>query len=152
MESPYRYSPLDISEYRLVTLGKCEITGIMALPPQQSTAVFNLLWLSVSAIDALPVHGKTKQWFKHYSPVPGAARAITADAIADEAMFRKLQLHPTRFLAFFEREDHGSYDCYTALGGEVWVKTVIERAEASARRMALSLPEPLRSSFNAFKD
>lgn len=152
MLNPYRYSPFDILDYRITSLDRCEVSGIMSLPRERSIAVWNLMWLSLPSVDALPVHGRTPAWFKHYQPTPGAARAITADAIADEALFRKLQLHPTRFIAFFERENHGIYDCYETLGGEVWVKTVIERAEASARRMALSLPEHLRSGFNAFKD
>ena len=148
----YRYSPFDMLEYRITSLPECEITSIMSLPQEQATAVWNLLWLSRPDLDALPEHGSSPDWHKHYMPVPGTSRAITADAIADEAMLRKLQLHPTSFLAFFEREDHSVYDCYTALGGEAWVTTVTERAKASARRMALSLPEHLRSSFDSFKD
>ena len=52
----------------------------MSLPKEQATAVWNLLWLSVPAVDALPEHGKTAAWYRHYQPMPGAARAFAADA------------------------------------------------------------------------
>jgi hypothetical protein len=146
----YRYSPLDILEYRVTALSTCEVNEISKCRGQHLTALWNLFWLSTPTIDALPIHGKTAKWFKHYLPTPGACRAITADAIADEALYRKLQLHPTRFLAFFEREDHSIYDCYNALGGDVWVQNVITRAESAALRMAYEVPELRRSNVYGF--
>lgn len=134
--SSFCFSPLPIADYQITSLGGCEVSGIMSLPADQSLAVWNLMWLSLPTVDSLPVHGSTPQWFKHYSPTAGAARAITADAIADEALFRKLRMHPTRFLTFFERENHSIYDCYAALGGERWVRTVMTRAHEAALRMA----------------
>lgn len=114
----------------------------MGLPPPDQQSVFNLFWLSVPAIDVLPVYGKKKTWFRHYAPVDGAMRAIVADAMADEALARKLRMHPSRFIEFFEREDHSIHDCYEALGGERWVRTVLERAERARRRMSgVVLPE-----------
>lgn len=138
MNASYCYSPLAIEKYRITSLDRCEVSGIMSLPRERSIAVWNLLWLSVPLVDALPIHGKTPAWFKHYQPTPGAARAITADAIADEALFRKLQMHPAKFVTFFERENHGIYDCYEALGGERWVQTVLSRAREAANRMTLA--------------
>lgn len=139
------YSPLPISEYLLTRLPACEVSSIMNLPDQESLAVWNLFWLSVPALDVLPDHGGKSDWYKHYMPVPGAIRTITADAIADEAMFRKLLMHPTRFINFFEREDHSIYSSYDALGGETWVHTVLARAAVAEARMRGALP-PLGGS------
>lgn len=146
MHIPYCYSPLDIADYRITSMPACEVSGMMKLPPDQATPVWNLAWLSLPSLDALPVHGKTPNWFKHYVPTAGASRAIIADAIADDVMFRKLVMHPSRFLAWFERENHGIYDCYEALGGDKWVMTVLERATLSAKRMAEELPESVRNN------
>lgn len=130
------YSPFPIEDYRITSLKVCEITSIIDLPQDRRDAVWNLFWLSLPMVDSLPIHGKTATWFKHYNPVLGASKAICADAIADEALFQKLQMHPLRFLDFFERQDPWIYDCYEALGGDAWVATVVERAKASALRLA----------------
>lgn len=149
--TPYRYSPLEISEYRITSLDLCEVSAIMKLKKEHSTAVWNLFWLSVSDLDVLPVAGKTPNWYKQYAPTPGALRAVTADAIdVDEALSLKLLLHPTRFISFFERQNHGTYDCYEALGGGKWVETVLKRAAMSAKNMASNLSADIRNNVYAF--
>lgn len=130
------YSPLPIEEYKITGLQVCEISAIMELPEDRRVAVWNLFWLSLPAVDSLPIHGKTPKWFKHYNPTLGASTAICADAVGDEAMLQKLQLHPLRFLDFFERQDPWIYDCYGTLGGEAWVATVTDRAKMAAARLA----------------
>ena len=133
---PYCYSPLPIEEYRIISMPICEASAIMQLGDTDTQSVWNLFWLSIPAVDVLPVYGKKKSWFKHYAVVDGAMRAIVADAVADEALARKLRMHPSRFIEFFEREDHSIHDCYEALGGARWVRTVLERAERARRRMS----------------
>lgn len=141
----YCYSPLPPEEYKLISLPRCEVGEIIKLGGKESTAVWNLFWLSMPSLDPLPVYGKTARWALHYAPTPGAVGAITADAIADEALFRKLLLHPTRFAQFFEREDHSIYDTYEVLGDE-WVETVLSRAAAAASRMAHEVPALARDN------
>ena len=47
---------------------------------------------------------------------------------------------PVSQVVFFENEDHSIFDCYNAIGGEAWVKTVLDRAyEAEKRVMVESL-------------
>lgn len=148
---PFVYSPLEITEYRITALGDCSISQVMRLPHLQSTAVWNLTWLSTPALDSLPIYGKTPQWFKHYSPPElGVNLAVTSDAIEDEALFRKLLLHPRRFIDFFEREDHSIYDSYDALGGDLWVKTVLERAEMAVKRIDGNVPQRTPSNVYQF--
>lgn len=132
--TPYRYSPLPIEEYKIESIeGACEVGQIMGL--EQATAVWNLFWLSLPAVDALPVHGKKLDWYRHYQPTQGACKAIVTDALADEALFRKLTMHPKTFVDFFHREDPWPYDCFEALGGDAWVQTVLVRARQAADRL-----------------
>lgn len=146
----YCYSPLPTAEYRITALPTCEVNEIIKMAQPEATALWNLFWLSLPAVDVLPVHGKSALWSKHYLPRIGANRAITLDAIGDEATFRKLQMHPLRFLRFFEREDHSSFMCYDALGGDAWVQNVLARAEAAAARMASEVPALRRDNIYGF--
>lgn len=137
---PYCYSPFPAADYRITALPTCEVNEIIKMAAPEATALWNLFWLSLPAVDVLPVHGKSALWSKHYLPRIGANRAITLDAIGDEATFRKLQMHPLRFLRYFEREDHSSFMCYDALGGDAWVQNVLKRSEVAAARMAHEVP------------
>jgi hypothetical protein len=147
---PYRYSPLPIERYRITGLPTCEAHEVSRLPDKESTAVWNLFWLSVPALDVLTTCGTHADWYKNYFPVEGALKVITADAIADEALFLSLQLHPTRFTQFFAHEQHAIFDCYEVLGGDKWVETVLSRAAAAAVRMASEVPELSRSNVYSF--
>lgn len=129
------YSPLPIQEYRLTSIDNCEVARIMELEPEQSAAVWNLFWLSLPAVDALPIYGKQDDWYRHYQPTQGCHKAIVTDALADEALFRKLLMHPKSFIDFFHREDPWPYECFQTLGGEAWVKLVLSRAELAAKRL-----------------
>lgn len=143
------YSPHPIEEYRITSLEACEASEVMKLPREKSIAVWNLFWLSVPALDVLPIVGRTPDWFSYYDPVPGAFGAITADAIADDAsMHPWLLMHPKRFLEFFERDDHSVYDCYYALGQEQWVVNVITRTQQAIRRLENVPHDPDDPVFN----
>lgn len=131
----YRYSPLPIEDYRVTSIPDCEVSQIMALEHSQSQAVWNLFWLSLPAVDALPEHGGSPDWYRHYQPTTGSCRAIVADALADEALYRKLLMHPTAFIDFFHREDPWPYECFETLGGDLWVTTVLKRAGQAEARM-----------------
>jgi hypothetical protein len=91
----------------------------------------------VPSIDSLLEHGSSPNYYRHYMPVADAARAVTADALNDEVLFRKLLMTPDSFINFFENEDdHSIYDCYETLGGHEWVSTVIHRAKIARARRA----------------
>ncbi len=143
------YSPLPIDQYRITSLDRCEVSSIMALPGQQAAAAWNLMWLSLPSVDALPVYGSAPRWYEHYAVTPGASRAIVNDAIGDEFLLHKLQFHPERFLAWFESEQHDIYDCYAALGGDQWVATVTARARISIKHKA-TLPRDPHRTGNGF--
>lgn len=135
--NPYVYSPKGIEAYFLPGLDlKCEAGAISTLI--RSGAVWNLFWLSTPGIDQVP--GAGNEIYKLYYPVKGAAASMTADVMLDDALYSKLCLHPSRFLAWFEAEDHSIYDCYDILGEQVWVDNVIRRATEAASRMAAEVP------------
>lgn len=125
----FRYSPLPIDQYRVVSLPTCEVAIVQGHPKRD--AIWNLFWLSVPALDHLP--GTGRDWWKHYKPVHGALSAVIRDVLDDEVLFRKLLLHPSRFIEWFERDDHSVYECYEVIGTP-WVDTVLVRAEEAATR------------------
>jgi len=145
----FRYSPLQIENYRLPGMKTCEVRSIEEMPEPDKAAVWNLFWLSIPDIDTVP--GSGKRWFKTYTPVAGATGAIVrdvlagirADALEDPVMYYKVRLHPRRFIEWFEREDHTIYDSYYVLGGPKWVSTVLTRAErAKAHLLEEFRPAP----------
>lgn len=136
--APFNYAPYPMDHYMLAGLqGECEVGAISKLDRAQ--AVFNLFWLSVPNIDVLP--GCGKGWSCHYRQIEHAASTIVLDVSADEVLYRKLLMHPTRFAHWFEREDrdHSIYDIYGILGEDAWSATVINRARLSAERMAAGI-------------
>jgi hypothetical protein len=107
----------------------CEVSEILKLP--EAPAVWNLFWLSLPSLDTLPDSGAS--WWRGYQPQEGLLAAITADALEDEALYRKLMARPSKFLEFWERQDHSIFDTCEILG-DGWVETVARRArEADAR-------------------
>lgn len=132
----YRYSPHEISRYRLAGMPEDEITGFITADRAQ--AIWNLFWLSNPDLDKIP--GTGRNWVSVYHPTEGAVPAIVRDVYDDEVLFRKLTLHPDQFIDWFEREFHERYDAYDVLGGDRWVVTVLERAEAAAARMTAANP------------
>lgn len=125
---------------------------VASLTPPDDVVVWNLFWLSVPALDSLPIFGKRPDWAKHYTPVEGALKAIVADAVDDdEVLRRKLQLHPQRFIEWFEREDHSIYDSYYALNGETWVSTVLARSKEAAARIDAAVVASRKGNIYTFK-
>lgn len=147
-----RYSPKEAVQYQITALPRCEVSSILSLQPPRSVAVWNLFWLSVPAIDTLLEHGSSPNYYRHYMPVADAARSVTADALNDEVLYRKLLMTPDSFLNFFENEeDHSIYDCYETLGGDDWVETVITRARAARARQAQSWGTGLGNVLQLFR-
>jgi hypothetical protein len=146
----YRFSPLPIEEYRITSLEQCEVGSIMARSPEHRLAMWNLWWLSLPSVDALPVWGKSPLWFNHYRPTPGAMRAIAVDALGDDQTFEALLMPPARFIQFFREDDKSIYDCYTALNGMDWVATVLNRAAAAAQRIEIEEAPRRRDNVYSF--
>ena len=137
MAHGYNYSPKPIDAYRLHGVkGGGEAGAIADL--ERAQAVWNIFWLSVPALDALPDSGPG--WYKVYSPIKDAARCFVADVMFDEVLYRKLCMHPVMFASWFEREDQTIYDAYDILGERAWVDRVLVRAHQSAHRMAMETP------------
>lgn len=105
---------------------------------EQAPAVWNLFWMSVSALDVLPSAGKN--WTKLYHPKDGALKAIIRDVTDDEALFRSLTRHPEDFAAWFRRQDPTIFDCFEVFGGMSWVSTVLQRAADAATRIVAEDP------------
>lgn len=119
----FTYSPYSIEQYMLPGLNKrCEAGAISDL--KRSASVWNMFWLSTPGIDQVP--GSGKGIYKLYMPTPNAAASITADVCLDDVLHAKLSMHPSRFVAWFEREDHSIYDVYEILGERQWVDTVLK--------------------------
>lgn len=130
-----RYSPEPVEAYFLQGMDqKCEAGSISKLA--RAAAVWNLFWLSVPKIDLVPSSGT--KWVNTYMPINGVAASITADVMLDEALYRKLGMHPLRFANWFKDQDHSVFDVYGLLGEQEWVDTVIVRAHQSSARMASS--------------
>lgn len=129
MRSPVIYSPRPAADYCIKTLPVCEVGEVLKL--EQWPAIWNLFWLSVPTLDTLPDAGNA--WWRGYQPQEGLLAAIIADATEDEALYRKLMARPSKFIEFWERQDHGIFDTHEILG-DAWVETVTRRAhEADAR-------------------
>lgn len=133
----YNYSPRPIGDYLIHGLsGRCEAGAISSM--EKGQAIWNLFWMSVPTLDRLP--GAGPRWAMHYQSVPDVAASIAVDVTLDEVLYRKLLMHPSAFVAWFEREDHTIYDVHALMGGQVWVDRVLERAREAARRMASEVP------------
>ena len=147
----YRYSPLPIDEYKIAVIPSCEVRTVDALDEPDRTSVWNLYWLSVPELDALPIYRKSLDWHRHYQPVDDACAAVISDAMLDEHLGRILRLHPTRFLLAFQIDNHKQYETYDLLGGQAWVDTVLSRAAQAARRMASEVPALQHSNIYSFR-
>lgn len=126
-----------MKDYRLMGSQSCEVREIQKL--ERSLATWNFFWLSVPDIDKVPDTGEN--WWRHYKPAGAAFGAIVVDVIEDEVLYRKLLMHPAKFLDWFSRErDHTVYDSYDTFGERSWVNTVITRAEQAAERLVVFKP------------
>lgn len=132
----YCYSPHPMERYLLHGVKDDEVSAIMQL--DRSVAVWNLFWLSVPGLDNLP--GSGRRWHKVYKPVENALATIVTDVLEDEVLYRKLMMHPEQFYDWFEREDHTIFDCHEVLGGDIWVETVLTRAQAAIDRLIIQNP------------
>lgn len=137
MKHEYNYSTYPMKDYFIYNLGgHCEVGTMSRMPRGQS--IWNLFWLSLPTLDTLP--GAGPRWVQGYRALPSVGASIVSDVTLDEVLYRKLLMHPTSFVAWFEREDHTIYDVYNLLGEQQWVETVLQRARESAKRMAMSVP------------
>lgn len=134
----YVYSPYPPASYKLEGIARDEVSVILDLE-EHHQAVWNLFWLSTPTLDNL-VKVRPPDWRQVYRPIVGALASIIRDVVEDEVLFRKLQMHPTAFLDWFEREDYSIYDSYNALGGDFWADTVMGRAELANERITLESP------------
>ena len=129
----YIYSPLPIEAYFLPGLDDmCEAGTIAKL--ERSQSIWNLFWLSKPALDLLP--GCKGRWSDHYRSTMGDAAAVVSDVMLDEVLHRKLLMHPTRFVAWFETTDSAVYSAYDAMGELAWRSVVMDRARLAAQRIA----------------
>jgi len=148
---PFRYSPLPMRDYLITSLPECEVSALMSMPNKKhQAAVWNLSWLSLPTLDALPTWGHTPRWFIHYMPISGAFRAITTDAVGDDVLMSKLLMSPRSFVSWFEREEQSRYECFDALGGMKWVETVLGRATEAMTRSANDQVVPAVLPSNVF--
>lgn len=129
--SPVIYSPRPIGDYVISSVPVCEVREVLQIGPAERAAVWNLFWLSTPALDTLPGAGGT--WWKGYTPQEGLLAAIIGDAIEDAALHHKLMARPSKFIEFWQRQDHSIFDTYEILG-DSWVQTVLERAQEAERR------------------
>lgn len=129
MRSPVVYSPRPAIDYCIPNLPVCEVCEVLKM--EQAPAIWNLFWMSTPSLDTLPDAGSN--WWRGYQPQEGLLAAIVGDATEDEAMYRKLMARPSKFIEFWERQDHSIFDTYEILG-PAWVDTVLRRAyEADSR-------------------
>jgi len=125
-----RYSPLPIEDYFI----ECDISSVRAIYELElSEAVWNLAWLSLPLLDAIP--GSGKNWHKVYQSNAKLQGAIVTDVYEDEVLYQKLCMPPRLFLSWWRREDHTIYDAFS-IGGKAWVDTVTSRAEDAMMRLA----------------
>jgi hypothetical protein len=134
----YCYSPRPMADYRIHALSECEVSVIAKQPRSLATSFWNLFWLSTPSIDGIPGNSNG-QWWKIHTPIAGALAAVVTDIRGDEVLHRKLLMHPSRFLEWFERDDHSIYECYHVLGSS-WPDTVIARGEEACLRLTPNLP------------
>jgi hypothetical protein len=139
MDVVHCYSPLQPASYSYLTgAAVCEVKQMLVQP--HGAQIWNLFWLSTPTIDLVPQADPGK-WFEVYQPSARRTTAVVRDALDDEALLRKLAMHPTRFLEWFDSiDDHSIFDCYDALNGDDWVQTVIMRAAGAAARIGGVLP------------
>lgn len=133
--SKHRYSPLPIDAYDFIGAPRNEVDSIQRLAstdPLRSLAVWNLFWCSEPRIDLIPALGA--RWYEKYTPVDGLLAAVIEDVIEDEALFRKLLMHPRALADWLEWEDGSIYTC-EQLFGLSWKPGVVARANAAADRM-----------------
>lgn len=137
-----------MAEYKISSLSACEVSTIMAQhEPRFVLPLWNLFWLSIPEIDNLAAHAKSERWFLHYQAVENGLSCLIREVETDPVLEYKLSMHPTSFLEWFKREDHGIYEfAYAQLGGEKWVETVKRRAAEAAYRMANELPPEMQGS------
>lgn len=133
MSKPSVYSPLPATSYVLDGVNDCEVSWILRQP--LAVPIWNLFWLSNPNIDVIP--GSGNSWWSKYRAVEGTLSAVTADVLEDEVLYRKLLMSTQRFVDWFERADHQSYQCYHVMGGDQWVQNVICRARGRGQIVAL---------------
>lgn len=138
MPDKYTYSPLPIKAYRAKGVRQSEVDTLIG--DEREAAAWNLFWLSTPTIDFIPRLGAN--WWKSHQPMINGLAAVISDVYNDELIYRKLMMHPQSFHDWFEREeDKTLYDCYEKLGGDLWVRNVLERShEAAERRLMLQPP------------
>lgn len=134
-----RYSPKDISEYRLAGTSTDEVSVIMRLP--EAASVWNAFWLSMPDLDHVP--GSGRAWFKVYKPVVGMLAAVYKDVVSDEVFGRKVVMHPIEFSEWFDRQDLTRYESFRTMQGANWAQTVANRARLVTDRLILNNP-PVR--------
>lgn len=125
-----RYSPLPLQAYEPENPVGCDTSEIKKHP--QSTAVWNLFWLSCPDVDTLP--GASATWAQHYTPRPDVLAAVVADVTLDDTLFRQLSASPRDFAAWWCRQDCRTFDTYYYLGPK-WPINVLERAHQAIARM-----------------
>jgi len=140
----HEYSPLPRHMYELQGAEDCDVRAIGRL--ERSTAIWNLYWMSVPALDLIP--GSGADWWKVYSPAADVAATLASDVMDDEVFFRKLTMHPQSFGAWFEREDLTIFDAYPLMGCENWRTIVMARAQEAMERMRLGGGSVLGKSRN----
>lgn len=125
------YSPLPVESYFIKALPNDTIRISQLM--EEGEALWNLMWLSHPALDALP--GAGDKWYDKYVAKPGLFPACVLDVNEYETLNAMLREHPAKFAAWFAKEDHKPWHTY-AVGGDEWVTTVLARADEAALRIA----------------
>ena len=126
------YSPHPAERYRVPVPEACSVRAIAELP--HPVALWNMLWLSVPSVDHLlaPIQGE--EWIKWNRGVALSLPPLIRDVVEDDELALMLTRQPDEFIAWFQSQDQTIFDAHDALG-DIWVETVLDRAEQAARRL-----------------
>lgn len=136
MTKPYVYSPRQMLAYRLPGVPLDEVQ-VLAESEVREPA-WNLFWLSNPDIDKVPDAGN--RWHRVYTPQRDLLAHVIEDIYGDEALRRRLVLHPHAFADWFENQDYGAYLLFNCNGGSAWVQNVMDRARIAGDRLLVEGP------------
>lgn len=125
------YSPLPVDSYIIPGLERTAVSTTKVIA--RGATIWNMMWLSYPMLDKIPNAGK--DWHLVYKSNPELFAAIVSDVSIYDDLHFMLHQHPTKFAAWFAKEDHSAWATY-GVDGAGWVATVLARAEEAAVRLA----------------